>query len=129
MLTTTSFAGSWYKLNFSKNNIGTGFGRDSYYITESVITSGKPGVYFYAYGGTSSNSIKIEMQKKEYIPSEGRWDFKTVSSTTKQLSNSGVTYISFSDTSIIFTNGECRFKITPYAGSIDISGYVHYFLN
>lgn len=129
MLTTTSFAGTWHKADFSKDNLGTGFGRESHYITKAVVTSGNPSIRFYVYGGSSKSTIKVEMQRKDYIPSEGRWDFKTVSTTTKNLHSSGYTYISFSDTSVGFTNNECRFKITPYASSVNISGYVHYFTN
>lgn len=127
MLTTMSFAGSWYKQNFSQQNIGAGWGAStSSYTTTPVITSGNPSVNFYVYGGSYGDIIEIEMQKKDYDASQHRWVFKTVS-TTKHKIRSNFSYVNFWDGSVRFSNDECRFKITPDSSSVDIEGYVHYF--
>ncbi|WP_432663719.1 hypothetical protein R9X47_24430 [Wukongibacter baidiensis] len=128
MLTTMSFAGTWFKLNFSEERIGTGWGANSTsYTTEAVVTSGNPSINFRVYGGSYGDIIKVEMQKKDYVAGQG-WVFKTVSTYSDKIHSSN-SYVSFWDSSVRFSNDECRFIITPDSSSVNVEGYVHYFKN
>lgn len=120
LVSSVCFAGSW------RNTPIEGYlsmpGR--YVQSEEVTSTGNPGVTLYVYGSPNS-TVKIELQKEAYIPSEGKWGFKTIDETTVTV-RSGMAYGSlFTDT--YFREEKCRVKVTSQSYGVRVDGNLQYF--